>query len=415
MLVVQLAIKNNYTKKDGTTPIYLEYYFTRKKRKVFKTGKNIDPKYWNPNQKEVRKTYEHHKEINLFLKTLKHKMETIVDEARLKGILPTPSYVEEQFTIKVSPEKIITLSFIDRFDEFIETKTGKVVNDVIKDYKSLLKHLKGFQTASKKEILFREINIKFYDEFVNYLEYKVKKKNGEIGMQKSTVGKLIKNFKVFINYCVRYGHIESIDLSDFKILNSKAKDIYITEEELDKLLDVDLSDNVFFEKIRDLFVIGCETGLRFSDLSRLSKEHISEEYIRITMKKTIDEVIIPISSRLRLVLDKYNNTPPINIKSYEFNKHIKTIGKQANINEFVTKFKVIGNQKIPVKKMKHELMSSHTCRRSFCTNQFKRGMPTLLIREISGHSDERSFLQYIKISKEEAAQLMLKKWKEMET
>jgi len=411
---VNLTIKKNYIKSDGTTPIYLQYNYSNSKRTLIKTGKSVEPVYWNNKTKQPRRNHPEYQYIVQYLKSLKLKIEKIIDRSIIDGNTPSIDFVTEQFTLATSPEQIQTLTFIERFNEFIEAKKGKVVNDVIKDYKSLLKHLKGYQIDCKNEITFSSINIKFYDGFVNYLEYKVKKKNGEIGMQKSTVGKLIKNFKVFINHCVRYDYIKPIDLSGFKILNSKAKDIYISDEEIETLLKLDLSDNTQFERIRDLFIIGCETGLRFSDLSRLSKEHISDEYIRITMKKTIDEVIIPISFRLRTILDKYDSTPPINVTSYEFNEHIKTIGRKAKINEYVTKFKIIGNKKTPVKKMKYEFMSSHTCRRSFCTNQFKKGMPTLLIREISGHSDERSFLQYIKISKEEAAQMMLKKWKEIE-
>jgi len=178
--------------------------------------------------------------------------------------------------------------------------------------------------------------------------------------------------------------------------------------------ELDLSDNKLFEEIRDLFIIGCETGLRYSDLSRLSKEHISDKFIRITMKKTLDNVVIPISQRLRSLLEKHTNNLPLCIPSHQFNKHIKTIGKLADIKEYQTKIKVIGNKKIPESKMKYHFISSHTCRRSFCTNQFLKGMPSILIRKISGHSDERSFLQYIKIDEEQAAQQMLDRWLEIE-
>ncbi len=413
---INLTIKKNHIKKDGTTPIYLQYNFSREKRTLIKTGKYIEPKYWNQNAKEVRRNHPDYEHLSKYLKSIKLKLENIVDECILKGKTPTISYIDEQFKLNTSPEKVHKLDFFDRYDEFIASKEGQVVSDVIKDYNSLKKHLEGFQKYQKRQIMFSDINPKFYDGFVDYLSYHSIKPNKEVGLRKSTVGKQIKNLKVFLNFCVKNNYTTPIDVSSFKTLNSKAIDIYITEDEIEDLLRLNLTQNNELEKIRDLFVIGCETGLRFSDLSRLKRHHINvnEGLIRISMKKTVSRVVIPISNRLKMLLEKYNYSPPTNIDSHHFNKTIKTIGQLANINEPVVKIKEIGNQKTEEVFLKYECISSHTCRRSFCTNQFKKGMHSLLIRKISGHSDERSFLQYIKIDEEEAAQMMIDFWLKFE-
>jgi integrase len=62
---------------------------------------------------------------------------------------------------------------------------------------------------------------------------------------------------------------------------------------------------------------------------------------------------------------------------------------------------------------KYDLITSHTGRRSFCTNMYKRGLPTLMIMSISGHKTEKSFLKYIKVRQEEHAAMMAAKWKEI--
>jgi len=216
---------------------------------------------------------------------------------------------------------------------------------------------------------------------------------------------------------MRNNYTTTIDLSAFKSLTGKATDIYISEEELDLMLKYDLSDNIEFDRLRDLFIIGCETGLRYSDFSRLTKYHIdiNKRIIRLTMKKTLGNVVIPISKRLQKVLEKYDYHPPTDISSHYFNKNIKTIAELAKINVPVTKIKEIGNQKIEEHFFKYECVSTHTCRRSFCTNQFLNGMPSILIRRISGHTDEKSFLLYIKIDEEQAAMKMLELWVQKET
>lgn len=413
---INLTIKKNYVKQNGTTPVYLLFNYSREKRLFIKTGKSIDPKYWNPKLKFIRRKHPDYDHLSQYLKSLKLKLEYIVDESILKGKTPTISYIEEQFTLKTSPEKNQKISFLDRYDEYIESKKGHVVKDVIKDYNSLKKHLKGFEKHKKRKIVFSDITPKFYDQFVYYLSYVVVKKNKEVGMRKSTVGKLIKNLKVFLNFCMRNNYTPIIDLTAFKSLTGKASDIYISDEELDLMLKLDLSDDIEFDRLRDLFIIGCETGLRYSDFSRLTRYHIdiNKRVIRLTMKKTLGSVVIPISKRLQKVLEKYDYHPPTDITSNYFNKNIKTIAEKAKINTPVTKIKEIGNQKIEENFLKYECVSTHTCRRSFCTNQFLNGMPAMLIRRISGHTDEKSFLLYIKIDEEQAAMKMLELWVQKE-
>lgn len=413
---VNLTIKKNYIKKDGTTPIYLQYNFSRENRTLIKTGKFIEPIYWNSNNKQVRRNHPDYNHLSLYLKSLKTKLEHILDESILNGKTPTISYVEEQFKLKTSPETQQKLSFLDRLDEYINSKKGHVVDDVITDYLSLKKHLTFFEKHRKRKIVFSDITPKFYNDFVFYLSYDVVKPNKEVGLRKSTVGKNIKNLKAFLNYCQKNNIIESIDLSSYKVLTNKSYDIYLSEDEIEKLMDLDLSDNPQHEQLRDLFVIGCETGLRFSDYSRLTRQHINikDRVIKISMKKTTDTVVIPISSRLLSILEKYNYNPPSNIPYHYFNKEIKVIGLKAQINQPIIKIKEVGNQKTEEKFFKYECISSHTCRRSFCTNQFLKGMPSLLIRKISGHTDEKSFLQYIKVDEELAAQKMLEMWFNLE-
>ena len=62
---------------------------------------------------------------------------------------------------------------------------------------------------------------------------------------------------------------------------------------------------------------------------------------------------------------------------------------------------------------KWEQVSSHTGRRSFCTNMYKRGLPTLMIMSVSGHKTEKSFLKYIKVKQSEHAEMMKKAWENM--
>ena len=101
------------------------------------------------------------------------------------------------------------------------------------------------------------------------------------------------------------------------------------------------------------------------------------------------------------------------ISNQKFNDYIKEVGKLAEINQNETITKTIGGVLTTIYLPKYELISSHTGRRSFCTNMYKRGLPTLMIMSISGHKTEKSFLKYIKVKQEEHALMMKKEWEKM--
>lgn len=411
MYTVNLVIKKGFTHKDGTTPIYLQYNFSRDSRRIIQTGKKINPENWDRDSERPKRKVDGYQELNNYLYMLKRKLERVIDEAIIKGVSPTMDYIEKHFYQECGTTSPKELNFISALNELIERKKSQVSKDVIKDYNSLRKHLLGYQEHYSLKLTFTMMDFDFYEKFVHYLEFIAVKPNGEVGMQKNTVGKLIKNLKSFLHDCARRKIIEPVDMSGFKSTQILVDDVYLTEEELIMIEHLDLIDQPELDKIRDLFLIGCETGLRFSDFNRLDWHYIQGNFIRMKVKKTTTNVIIPISERVRRIISKYQAPNfPSGLCMIQFNKLIKGIVKDAGINTKFSKWKIIGNQKIEVTKMKFEFVSSHTCRRTFCTNQFLRGMPTILIRKISGHKDESAFLRYIKIDEEEAAQKMLDMW-----
>lgn len=121
-------------------------------------------------------------------------------------------------------------------------------------------------------------------------------------------------------------------------------------------------------------------------------------------------VVIPISARLKSVLSKYEDHSVFQITNQYFNRELKEILKLADFKEKIVIPSKKGTKTIEKTFEKWELVSSHTCRRSFCTNQFLKGVPSLLIRKISGHKTEKAFLEYIKVDEELAAKEMMRYW-----
>ena len=89
------------------------------------------------------------------------------------------------------------------------------------------------------------------------------------GLKLNTIGKAIKHLRGFIKDRVKRKIIAPIDLTDFKIPEEECDAIYLSHQEIATFYQTDLTTHTHLIEYRDLFVLGCLTGLRFSDFSTL--------------------------------------------------------------------------------------------------------------------------------------------------
>lgn len=409
---VRTILKKANLGKDGSAPIYVEYLFDRENRTLIKTGKRVSPIDWNDSKGEVKRSNEDCDSINQFIGSIKRRVESIADNAVLRGNIPTVDYVKTNLE-KSSTSQGAKSKLSDLLDEWIDSKTDSVSKPVITDYRALKRHLLEFASSKRKRLSVLDLNDSFYEQFIKYLQNDVDVGKGKMGMMKSTVGKQVKNLKVFLRYCMKHEYIQKDELGEFKKPSEESDNVYATEAEIDRLMALDLRNDVKLDVVRDVFVVGCETGLRYSDLSKLTSDHITDGLIRKPVRKSVKKVVIPVSKRLQQVIDKNHGLLPKPPNGNSFNERIKDVCRLAGIDTNFSRMIQRGNRKEEISVPKYMVISSHTCRRSFCTNQFLRGMPALLIRKISGHATEKAFLKYIKIDEEKAAEEMARMWKGM--
>ena len=287
---------------------------------------------------------------------------------------------------------------------YIEEKGPHVSKDQVKDYKSLRKHLTNFKEHSSQPVTFRNLNLKFYNEFMDYLFYKAVKPDGNVGLVTNSAGKIVRLLKGFVNYQISKGVIPNIDLKNFKVVEEETDAIYLNEKELEAIYKLDLSKDKELEEIRDIFIVGCYTGLRYSDLSTLSSEHIDHinGNINIKQRKVHKAVVIPMIDYVPDILKKYDYELP-KVTGYKFNERVKELGQMIKLTQKVEIVRKKGNNRITEVSKKYELISSHTCRRSFCTNMYLSGFPAEELMKISGHKSPAAFMRYIKVDNFQAA------------
>lgn len=349
------------------------------------------------------------------------------------GTIFSTDWLELEIDKRLHPEKYVpikettvpdtVLAYIRYFNENVDTRKDKNTSRLLspntkKQYITTEKHIKAFASYQRKsDYSFNEINQTFYNDFVEYLtnkEYTVKTKQGKVVDEKqqytlNSVGKYIRALKVMINSA----NNPDADVSKFRVFNEDVDNVYLDETELQQLKDYDFSDNPHLDRVRDWFLLLAWTGSRFSDLQKINPANIKNGMITYRQQKTNKKVIIPLHPVVIEILEKYNYQMPEPISNQKFNDYIKEVCEIAKIDNIETITRTIGGRLETTKAPKHRMVSSHTCRRSFCTNMYLRGFDTLNIRSISGHKTEKSFLKYIKVSEEQHAEAMAKKWSEI--
>jgi integrase len=215
-----------------------------------------------------------------------------------------------------------------------------------------------------------------------------------------------------LNEATRNGINTQTAYNEFHVFNEDVDNVYLDEKELLVLKNADLKKTPHLERVRDWFLLLAWTGCRFSDLEKISRTDIKDGFITFRQQKTNTKVTIPLHPVVLEILEKYNFEMPNSITNQKFNDYIKDAAKAAKIESEEVITKTIGGVLKSITMPKYDLITSHTGRRSFCTNMYKRGLPTLMIMSISGHKTEKSFLKYIKVRQEEHAEMMAAKWKE---
>ena len=240
--------------------------------------------------------------------------------------------------------------------------------------------------------------------------FKKRRKALTKGLKLNTIGKTVKQLRIFLKNRSKKKIILPIDLDGFKILEEEADAIYLTEAEIQRIYLLDLSEHPHLIKYRDLLVFGCLTGLRFSDLSVIRSEDVRDKKLYKKQEKSDHWVVVPLREEAYTIFVHHFKRRIPRITNPDFNYYIKEVGKLAGIVELMTFSYKRGNKDVVEVKPRYEWITSHTCRRSFCTNEFLAGTPVKLIMKISGHKKESDFYRYIKISAEQAALQIEKIW-----
>lgn len=390
------------------------------------TDLRVEPVRWNANTQSVRelKGYAPAKPLNARLKELHNAAEAICDE--LMGAVGMPT-ADEFWALLfrrldgVARKKPLT--FTEYFAEYSARRARKAPENTMKQYRTTLRVLKEYEAKYRTRLQFADINLRFYQRLHQDME--------NDGYSDNYFGSVIKCIKVAYREAREVDRLHDLHETErrgFSAANVAAKTIYLSVEELHRIADVEISRDTIvatyperaklsvsnmrrmvegLDLARKKFLLGAFTALRVSDFNRLSDIHIQDKFFRITTAKTGVAVVIPIHPVIRkLIDDGFDISTPI--AEQKINEHIKEVARIAGITQKVEGTKLVDHRAVVGYWDKCDLVTTHTARRSAATNMYKAGIPAISIMKITGHTTEKSFMKYIKISAEENAELMAK-------
>jgi integrase len=413
----------NLSKKDkkGYIPVRAKISVESKAR--YKVVGKVKKDDWGKKQTALtgsEKDKEHNARLNKTIAELKKNAEEFFSYCTANNIKLTIEMVEDFFAGKMASKKITKTSFNEAFEEYIETKRPLWAYNTIRNYTTAKNFIFEFQKNTGCKMTFENIDLKFWDEFVKY-SYELRSGFLEpdspdkyrIVLQPNALAKYRNVLVSFLNWATEREYYSGTKHLKFKAPERNIDIIYLTEEDLDKLY-FQKFENKTLDRVRDVFCLGCYTGLRYSDLNTLTKDHIQNDMIRKTLIKVPKLVEIPILPMTQDILDKYSysfKSLP-NYSDVKLNYYIKKCCEEAKINQPFTITKYPGNKRIDITEPKYKFVVVHTARKTFINLAGKYNMPESLIMDIVGHSEYETFMKYRKYEPEKKKEDMNKAFKE---
>lgn len=407
----------NYTFKlkkpnsEKETLIYFRSFFSNENRNfIYSSGEKIKPSEWDfenrlPNDLNGRtQRAVNHRSIKKQLDRYSGFFTEIVN--RYKNI-------DEELTIDIARQRFdeefkkikIKDDFFRIYDEFIQEKendySGNSISKSTKDrYDYNKRLLQDFQDYYKLKLRLGNFDDKIYNKFLKYcIEIKDHSAN--------TVHRNVGLLKTFLYWALSKKYTYNNNFINFKKPPKfRTDEIALNYQQVEEIYLYDFSKNKRLERVRDLFVFGCVTGMRFGNYSRISKQDIQGDFIRVVdLKSKSKKLSIPLNSISKAILEKYDYILP-NISNQKMNEFIKEVFKEMKFTEDIKKTMKYGDELVDKKSEFWERISSHTARRSFITIMKNNKVPDKVIMSYTGHTSLEVFNNYYRPSEEDKVNYM---------
>lgn len=405
MARVKFYLKNSPTKnKKIVAHIFIE---KQQPRLYYFTNETIQPPQWDIDKQRARTKGADKAPgaaaLNSYLDSLENEILTSIYE--IKRDEPLSSYQTVKARLLSKLNQVQEKTFLEYYDDFLRINANQVSKGTNINRQTLRKVLAGFVNNQKQPLKFSSIDRLFWEKFYTYLTLDRK-------LRVSTCKQYLNMIKTFLLWTFERGLHHNLEFKKFKLSVPTKEIVYLEPDELQKIIDIDLTAKPGLDQVRDLFLFGCFTGARYSDISTITRADIQNNIWHLRTHKTKDSLRIPLNDIAISILEKYKDTPaplPVSIIQTAI-RQIRKVCKLAGIDTPVKTTKYIGTNRIDETKPKYELIGTHTARRTFVTLSILQGIKPETVMKITGHSDYKTMQKYLNITNKEAHKEYFKVW-----
>lgn len=370
MLVKAVHNRKGELLPNGTALIQIEAYL-RGKKKYFSTNIYVKPTEWDKKHRQVKTHVPNSIRLNKQIRTVIESFESVELKTRNQG---------KPFTLDALTQ-FTKGELTDSFTEFMGKEIDRSPNSpaTIVGHRVTLKNLKEY----KSNVLFDELNYNLLDGFKRFLKDKK--------LHTNTINKYFRHLRTFSNLAIKRGLLDAnaYPFRNFELESQETQRGYLTPEEIVLIENLSIPpEQKHLEKVRDMFLFSCYTGLRFSDVTAITPDNFTtengKEYLKLTMQKVKQQISIPVHALFngkpsqlaknhiqpdrKYIFDDFTNQ--------HVNRCLKDIAKLANINK-------------PI----HYHMARHTC----ATFLLYKGVPIVIIQKLLGHKKLATTQVYSKV------------------
>jgi len=378
--IYHLESKSN---DKGEAPIYIRIILDGKKIQL-STGIFLKAEFWDHKKKIIKSRHPDAIRLNLQLESDRKKIISLYYDLQKSGRASLE--VIKGIWNKKEVKGYTLLNLVEYNNNLIKSAIGiTYALSTYKLYCSLKNKITSFinLTYSKSDLELSDLALSVITKFENYLTV-------EYGNSVNSIAKQMDRLKRVINLGLQNDWLNDDPFKKYKKKTVPCNRKYLSPEEVSKLQSLDLGNDSHLERVRDIFIFICYTGISYCDLALLKRDNISigidgSKFIRLERTKTLEVCNIPLLPVAEKILDKYSQHPisqnkgillPV-ISNQKMNEYLKTIAKRAEVNKKVT---------------------CHIGRHTFATMSLEMGVPMETVSKVLGHSSIKTTQIYGKVT-----------------
>lgn len=392
-------------KAEGETLILFACYFKDEAKKfVYSTGENINPKNWDTKNRFIFLTGKQKSKLADSIKMQLDRYSNLLvqteSERKKTKEAFTSTVLKKIFDAEFKKATVTKNNFFDYYDLFTAEKQNQLQwsKGTKTRYQNVKNILENFEEKYKYKLTFSKIDKTFFSKFTKYcLE--------DLNHINNTFLRNVVFFKTFMNWSVKHKYTFNTAYTTFNINDSgkhiiretATSQIALTIDDLNTLMKHEFKTKKL-EHTRDIFVLQCVTGMRYSELFLINRANVTDNEIILKEEKGVfkEPRAVPLTTLSKYILTKYDFDLPL-ITNQKQNEYIKDVFEELEYNAKIEKASNRGRDIERTETFFYKRVTTHTARRTFITMMKRQGKSDKLIASATGHKDIATLNKYYQV------------------